>query len=282
MGPVNTRSVLILFLANILAGPAYAATDLAAYQRCVSAVQEGATAVGNALMECEGPAKEGIPGAQYALGALLVNRAGAGDVEQGMKWLESAVAAGSPPAAFHLATVYLQKADAESVARGRQLFRSAACAGYPPARSALRESGASVESLACRPAADTDFTGDWVAELKWQKTEPIGEGGQALKLSIGGGVVRVHMKAGDAWVEVKEGKFSMSQLEQTLTISANDSGWDFDGKWIETWTIQLLRTGADSATVSFLRTVNNPHVPPRLSWRTFSTLAEGQARRTAK
>jgi hypothetical protein len=273
---------MIVLLANFIANRAHAATDPAAYQRCVSAVQEGAAGVAKALSECDGPAKEGIPGAQYAMGALLVNRAGTGDVEQGVKWLESAVAAGSPPAAFHLATVYLQKGDAESVARGRQLFRSAACAGYPPALSALREGGASVESLACQPAADTDFTGDWVAELKWQKTEPVGEGGQALKLSIGGGTVHVHMKAGDAWVEVKEGKFSMSQLDQTLTISAADSGWDFDGKWIESWTIQLLRTGADSATVSFLRTVNNPHVPGRLSWRTFSTLAEGKARRTAK
>jgi hypothetical protein len=71
-------------------------------------------------------------------------------------------------------------------------------------------------------------------------------------------------------------------LKQSAAITAFDSGWDFDGEWIESWTIQLLRVGLDDARVSYLRTVNNPHMPAAISWRTFSSISEGSARRARK
>ena len=43
-----------------------------------------------------------------------------------------------------------------------------------------------------------------------------------------------------------------------------------------------MRIGADQASVAYLRTVNNPNLPSRLSWRTFSTFAECTAARTTK
>jgi hypothetical protein len=94
--------------------------------------------------------------------------------------------------------------------------------------------------------------------------------------------VQVFQKPASQWIEVKAGKFKMEKLNQTVSVTTLDTGWDFDGEWTEAWTLQLLRLGRDEARVSFLRTVNNPHMPSGISWRAFSSLSEGTARRTPK
>jgi TPR repeat protein len=248
----------------------------AAYGECTAAVQKSPE---EALTKCEAPARAGVVGAQYILGALLVNRGAPDDLAKGREWLEKAVAAGSPAAAFHLASLLVQDKNDSAVQRARQLFKTSACAGYPEAVDAVRAAGSSIEQLACTPAADADFSGDWSVSLKWDKTGPAGAGTESYRIAIARNEAHVSMLIDGKWQEVKAGKFTVSQHDRTLTVAVMDSGWDFDGKWIESWTIQLMRTGNDDAAVAYLRTVNNPYLPARLKWRTFSTFAEGAAHR---
>jgi len=79
---------------------------------------------------------------------------------------------------------------------------------------------------------------------------------------------------------VKPGKFTVSQLDETVVVSVLDSGSDFDGKWIETWSITFLRLTEKEAVVNYIRTVNNRDMPSTFSWRTFTTVAEGRMKRT--
>lgn len=247
-------------------------TDL--YNKCQEAVRRNA--VDDAVRLCSGPATQGIPGAQYGLGVLLVNRGNAGDLETGLGWLEKAHAAGNPAAAFALYMIYTQRHMEEAARRAQDLFQEAACAGYPAAVSALMKHSPAIQ---CPEKAG--FAGDWLAEMKWVKTDLPTQGTMTLKISIGSdNAVRVFIKPSGDWVEAKPGKFTVSVLDQTAIVSALDSGWDFEGKWIESWSIQLLRTGRDSATASFFRTVNNVHIPVTIPWRTFSVLAEGSAQAT--
>ncbi|MEO8380273.1 MAG: hypothetical protein ABI779_11470 [Acidobacteriota bacterium] len=270
--------VTVIALVHILAAETVAAAPAidysVAYGECTNAVRQSPE---EALAKCEGPARAGIVGAQYVMGAVLVNR---GDIAQGTEWLEKAVAAGSPPAAFSLASFLLQQKEPSAVTRGRELFKSAACAGYPEAIKALEEAGSSFVALRCPPIAETDFSGEWSIRLKWDKASPAGAATESYRVSIAGNEVHVSVLIADKWQEVKPGKFGLSQNDRSLTVAATDSGWDFDGKWIESWTLQLMRTSADDATVAYLRTVNNPYLPPQLKWKTFATFAGGTAHRT--
>lgn len=251
------------------------------YHECTTAFQRSRADIAPVLAKCEEPANQGVPGAQYALGALLVNRATGDDVAVGISWLEKASANGSIPAAYHLATVLVESTEQAVAARGRELFKSAACAGYPQAVRDLKDAGVSILSLGCSASSATEFSGDWIVSLKWDRSSASSDPTESYKLSIRGGRVNVFVKSGDEWVEAKAGKFSLSQLDQSATVAVTDSGWDFDGKWIESWTLQLMRLTADEAAVAYLRTVNNPQLPTHLSWRTFANFAEGKARRVA-
>jgi hypothetical protein len=213
------------------------------------------------------------------MGVLLTNRNGKGDEAKGIEWLEKAVSAGHPAAAHDLALVLLGREDEASATRGKKLLALAVCAGYPEAVQAWEAAGGSKESLSCAPTPETDFSGEWSVSLKWDKAAAPME---SYRISIKAGVARVSMQIGDQWEEVKPGKFAVAQIDQSLTVSMSDSGWDYDGKWIESWTIQLMRTGPDEASVAYLRTVNNPYLPARFAWRTFSNFAAGTALRTSQ
>jgi hypothetical protein len=65
-------------------------------------------------------------------------------------------------------------------------------------------------------------------------------------------------------------------------ISTLDSGWDLDGKWVETWTIQLLRLSDQEAVINFVRTVNNLHIPAASTLKVMTSMAEGKAIRSSK
>jgi hypothetical protein len=278
------NTVAVVFVASVLSStsstvPTVPTVDYStAYQACTEALNRQPEDIADVLAKCEEPANGGVPGAEYAVGAMLVARNSGNDMTRGVEWLEKAVAAGSPPAAYHLAGVLVSKKTEESITRGRELFKYAVCAGYPPALSELEREGVSKASISCAPDTDTDFTGEWIVSLRWDKKAPA-VSTESYRVSIAGGTARVSMKIGGAWTEVKPGKFSLAQQEQSLTVSTMDSGWDSDGKWIESWNIQFMRTGADEATVAFLRTVNNPYLPPRFGWRTFSNFVEGTAHR---
>jgi hypothetical protein len=256
--------------------------DLSTYHKCVVAATNEARTADEIIKACTESAEAGIPGAQYALGVGLLSRGQAGDRTRGLQWLEKTSATGHPAAALVLGSLLAQEESPASVERGRGFLQKAVCSGYPPAVSAFAQHGVSPDKLGCVRSADEDFSGEWLADLKWVKIEPFQAGGPQLKMVFEGNNVRVFMKSDSDWSEVKAGKFNVTHLEQSISVSALDSDWDFDGKWIESWTIQILRTGADEARVSFLRTVNNPHVPPELTFRTFSTLAEGKAKRSPR
>jgi hypothetical protein len=273
-------ALAFMFAARLLASTASTDTPpidySAAYGECTNAMH---ASVAEALAKCEQPALAGVPGAQYAMGALLTNRNSGEDMTRGIEWLEKAVAAGSPPAAYHLATLLAESKDEASISRGRELFKIAVCAGYPAALSALAKAGGSTDTMSCASSPEIDFSGDWSISLKWDKAAPAGATTESYRVSINAGRVSVYIQVNGKWVEVKPGRFTFAQQDQTVTVAATDTGWDFDGKWIESWTIQLMRTGTDQASVAYLRTVNNPFLPARFKWRTFATFAEGSARR---
>jgi len=282
---MNLRfAALVAFVLNaaslFAAEKAVKPDDLTKYHECTAAATKEETTADQMIEACRQPAEAGIPGAQYAYGVGLLGRNQAGDRTAGIDWLEKATASGNPAAAFVLAGVLLQEESPASQERGRSLVRQVVCSGYPPAVSAFAAQGVTADKIRCSPAPDEDFTGEWIADLKWVKVEPVGEGGPQLKLIFSKDSVQVFMKSGSDWVEVKPGLFKITHIAQSINVSAMESNWDFDGKWIESWTILMLRTEADKATLSFLRTVNNPHVPADLGWRTFSTLAEGNAIRS--
>lgn len=282
---LRTSALLLAFLnvVPILAvDAAVKPVELAAYQRCFALGLKEDSSVADILAACRASADAGVPGAQYIVGATLFSRNEAGDRTAAMELLEKATASGNPAAAFGFAGLLLQEQSAPSTERASALLRQSICAGYPPAIEVLQKQGLSPDQLKCEPAADADFTGEWVADLKWVKAEPVGETMPQLKLLFKDNDVQVFMKIGEGWQEIKPGRFKLTHAEQSITVSVIDTGWDFDGKWIEAMTIHLLRTGMDEASMSYLRTVNNAHVPNTFTWRAFSTIAEGKAHRKAK
>ena len=266
-----TRVLIVVLVLSPVLSAQNSKYDVEAFNKCQEAVRRND--VDQAVRTCTEPANQGIPGAQYGLGVLLVNQRDAGQFQVGLRWLEKAHTAGNPAAAFALYTIYSQRHTDEAGRRAHDLFQEAACAGYPAAVSALMRQSSEVQ---CPPK--TDFTGEWLAEMKWVKTDVPTQGTITLKIAVASdNTARVFTKTSSGWTEVKPGRFKLSVLDQTAVVSALDSGWDFEGKWIESWSLQLLRSGSDSATASFFRTVNNVHIPSPVPWRTFSVLAEGSA-----
>ncbi|MDP9192628.1 MAG: hypothetical protein M3P06_13090 [Acidobacteriota bacterium] len=266
---------------NLFAQP-ISDSDVKAYTDCVAAATQDDGAPAKVISVCLSPAKAGIPGAQYALGVSLVGRNEAGDYTAGVDWLEKSAAAGNPAAAFVLASILLKQDAPASVARGRDFLKMSVCAGYPYALQALGQGGVSRDKVGCPPVPEEDFSGEWIADLKWLKTGVASPETPTyqLKITVAGDAARVFTKLDTEWKEVKPGRFRIETHKQSATVTAVDLGFDFDGEWIESWTIQLLRLGVDEAHVAYLRTVNNPHMPRGFSWRAFSSFSEGTARKT--
>jgi hypothetical protein len=280
------RFLLILTIVVTLPGAAHVLTDaeVKAYRDCVTAATDPNATSGKAVEMCLAPAKVGVPGAQYALGAALLDRDEAGDRTTGIEWLEKSAASGNPAAAFRLAGALLEEESPASQARARDLFKAAACAGYPYALDALQQDGVTRESIGCPPVPEEDFAGEWIADLESVTPGAIGADASKyeLKIVIANDSPRVFAKFDNVWDEVKPGRFEVHKHGQTATVAAVDKGWDFDGEWIESWTIQLLRTGRDEAHVAYLRTVNNVYLPRTFPWRAGSVFYKGNARRTSK
>ena len=252
--------------------------DVKRYQECVVAATKDDITLAAVVAACVAPAEAGIPGAQYLLGITLVSRDEAGDRSAGIDWLEKSAATGNPAAAFALAGFLLQQDAPASQTRGRDLLKSSVCTGYPHALQAFEQAGVTRDKIACPPVPEEDFRGEWIAELKVVNSGLAGDVDKhKFKIVLSDDEARVFTNGDSDWREVKPGRFKMERNKQSVTITAADSGWDFDGEWIESWTIQLLRTGVDDAHAVFLRTVNNPHMPRGFSWRAFSSFAEGTA-----
>lgn len=253
-------------------------TDVAAvYHECTDAVRRNAA--DEVIAKCERAALHNVPGAVYALGAFLANRGTPESVARGEEWLRKAVALGSTATAWHLATILADRPDEASVKHAQGLFQRAVCEGYPPALEALSKQGLRKDDARCTPNPYTDFSGEWIIRITSDNNTPSTAVADRYRIVVSTGAVRVYYEVNDRWVEAKAGKFAIAQNDEFATVSVMDSGWDLDGKWIESWTIQLMRLGMDEANVAFLRTVDNPDLPRDLSWRTFSRFAEGTASR---
>jgi hypothetical protein len=271
-----------LLLSSLGSVAAHAAENASAeaYSRCTSAVTKPGAKPSEGVEACLQSAQEGVPGAQYAMGALMINASGGKASPEAIAWLEKAVAQGHAGAAYVLGSVL--QTDVSQTKRARDLLRMSACGEYGAALAAMKKAGGTIEQLHCVPREDTDFTGEWSGTLKWTTVSPGASSGPELKVVLAAGDAHVFMKVQGEWLEVKPGKVHVTQLQQTAVLSAIDSGSDFDGVWIEAWDIHLLRLSADEAVLSYMRTVNNRDMPASLSWRTFTTAAEGHVRRTAK
>ena len=285
MNYVGTRA---LFLIVLLAAPAALhaqSRDVEErYERCYTLAMAENPNLEDAISACEVSAREGVPGAQHALGLLLFQKNEEQLTNDAIEWFEKAAANGHIEAAYVLASVYLQRPDEPSREKGAQLLRLSICSGYPPAESTLIEQRIRKEDVDCGLNPLFSFDGDWVGTLTWLKDLPgtKSDTDLELKVTFASGGAYVHVKEDASWSEVKPGSFKVSQLDETAIVSALDSSWDLDGKWIESWTIHLLRISESEATVSIVRTVNNPHLPASFGWRTFTTVAEGRMHRTPK
>ncbi len=274
-------SALVFVIALVLPCCAADSVSVDAYSRCAETLMT-AKNLEEAIDACKESASQGVPGAQFALGGLLMKTAHGAAYDEALQWLEKAVAQGHTGAAYLLAGALKTRNEPEQQQRVSELFNMAACRDYPAALEELKRAGLTKEELHCTARADTDFTGAWTGSLQWTKVSPGAGSGPELKVVLADGKASVFMKHDGAWNEVKPGKFQVKQLEQTLVISAIDSGSDFDGVWIEAWDIHLLRLDADTALLDFMRSVNNRDMPATMSWRTFTTAAEGRVRRAAK
>ena len=270
------RFLLILTLSTSL--PLFATSrklDLKEYTACTEATRTQELA--KVEKACRAMADRGIPMAQYSLGATMVNTNGFASKE-GMALLEKAAAQGHPPAKWLVALGLLQSDDEASKQRGAAALREVVCTGYPPALDALKQSSKSKADFDCTEDPLTNFDGTWMLKVHGS-TENYPKIDLDYRLEIAGDEAKVSVQEKDKWIDVKPGSFKVKRVDETLVLSAIDSGWDFDGKWIESLTFQLMRLDPDKAAASFTRAVNNPYMPADLEGRTFVVSATGTAER---
>ena len=142
--------------------------DMKAVAACQAFAMSDKGAPPEAETTCLEPATQGLPSAQYALGAILLSHQ---KVPEGLKWLEAAASSQHPPAAHLLAEVYLQSKDASLEARGRDLLQFAVCAGFPPALASERRSV--LGAIDCAAQASAPFDGSWTGQLNWPRQRPL-------------------------------------------------------------------------------------------------------------
>jgi len=218
-----------------------------------------------------------LPGAQYALAAILLAQSKSDPPPDAIEWLEKAVRTGHPPAAHLLAAIYLRSGQQDLQTRGRELLKFSVCSGYPPAQAMRSIIVSDNAQLDCTAFGPVSFNGTWSSSLKWVQQSPASGSAPELRLTLSNNEVKVYMHSGQEWIEVKAGKFEVRQADDSLVISALDSGWDLDGKWIESLTIHLLRLSDKEALINFVRTVNNLHMPAASTLKVLTSVAEGKA-----
>jgi len=247
-----------------------------AYGRCTDTYMKPNADPAAGVAACREAAEAGVPGAQYAMAGALLELAHGESSPEAVQWLERAVASGHAGASYLLARLI----GATDRQRANSLFRAAVCGESQAALADLQKHGVAFDRSSCPRRPLADFSGEWSGRLGYTKPIVESSGGPELKVVFNAGSARVYAKIGDAWMEVKPGKFTVSQLGETVVVSALDSGSDFDGKWIETWSLTFLRLTESESVVNYIRTVNNRDMPATFSWRTFTTIAEGRMKRT--
>ena len=165
--------------------------------------------------------------------------------------------------------------------RGRDFLEAAVCAEYPLALSALQTRWSKREDVACPPVPEEDFSGEWLADLKWVKSGVVAAETPSyqLKIVIKDAYRRYSLSStlrGRRW---KPGRFKLEKHEQSAMLTTTDIGWDFDANGLSHGRFSSCEPGLDEAQVAYLRVVNNPHMPRSFAWRAFLSFSEGRARR---
>jgi len=284
LGVVMNRIISASLLGLFVAAPSLLAQsiDLQAYGKCTGFATSDQPPPPEAVQLCQVPASQGLPGAQFALAAILLDQSKGAPAPEAIAWLEKAVKTGHPPAAHLLGAIYLRSATPELQARGRELLRFAICSGYPPAQQMRSVIAPDNAQLDCAGFGPFNFDGTWSSSMKWVQRSAASGDAPELRLTVSQKEAKVYMHSSQGWVEVKPGQFTVRQADDSMVISALDSGWDLDGKWVETWTIHLLRLSDKEALMNFVRTVNNLHMPPESTLKVFTSVAEGKAIRSSK
>lgn len=255
-------------------------TPIEAYAACVQIVTSDAPIPEGAAETCERARQVGLPSADYALALVLLHAGPPERHGEAISLLEGAVASGHPGAALTLGASYLRSEDAAVRQRGLDHLDFAYCSGHPQAREIVQGwKDGSVPS--CPESAALEMTGTWTASLAWATAQP-GEGSQPprLQVRLGGATAQVRIESDGKWIPVKDGSFTVTQLDGTAIVQSLDSGWDLDGEWVESWVVHLHRLDSARARMTLLRSVRNVHLPIDSEWKVFSNLAVGEATRT--
>jgi len=277
------RVISILSLALVSGAFAAGTVDpKAEYYRCTEAATNPKIDLKESIAACKGPAETGAPGAQYALGVLLLNTGNDEVVPEATALLEKAAASGHAAASYELAVLLARKKDPALRERTMRLLTASACGDYAQALEELKTIGVTKEQLRCPARSDADFSGQWIGKLHWTIVSKPNNTEFEMKVVIDGASVRVFAQGENGFFEVMPGKWQMTQLEQTTILTALNKGSDLDGVWIEAWDIHLLRLSADEAVINYIRAVDNRDMPASLSWKTFTVVAQGRARLTSK
>src|SRR5258707_355497 len=158
--------------------------DLQAYSKCTGFATGAQPPPPEAVQSCLVPASQGVPGAQYALAAILLAQSKGAPAPDAIAWLEKAVKTGHPPAAHLLGAIYLRSANQELQARGRELLRFAICSGFPTAQQMRSVIAPDNAQLDCAGFGTFNFDGTWSSSLKWVQQSTASGAAPELRLTI--------------------------------------------------------------------------------------------------
>jgi hypothetical protein len=272
----------LLAAAATLAGPARAQSPdlLAAYETCIEGMVAAGGAAADAIRACQGPAEAGITGAQFALGELLLREGPTRNPVAAFRWYRLAAERGNPAAQFALALM-LGNGIGAAADRDAALgyLGKAYCAGYPLALTTIVEQEIDPNPFGCEARQPPPLDGTWSGELAWvHASSPAGRwktDSLSFRLTIAGDAVTVEALQDGEWGEVKPGKFRLTRLKGNAVVFSLDDGWDFDGNWVEGWTINLAPVDEGTLAATWTRSVANLQTPESFDSRTFTAVAAG-------
>ena len=254
--------------------------DAKLYAQCLAYVQQDSVPE-KAVKRCQPLANSDHPGALYAYGLILWNTK-SGKAEEALTVLRKAAEQDHPPARYFLAKIYQANNVTQATPSLEDHARSAYCAGYPEAqefKTLLATAGSG--EVACEEVTRSRFDGPWTGDLSfWSAPQEKPADGEPFKFRLSilaDGTAKSQQWEGGTWVDLKT--LRAQEVDGILTLQSTEAGWDFDGKWVEHWSIQMLRIDDSRARVHWTRTVSNLHLPTDNPDKSFVMAAGGEFRR---
>ncbi len=252
-------------------------TTLKNYRQCIETVHQ-AEEFTKVPAECLQAGKAGVPGAQYLVGDILLSLDAEKNAEQAAEWFSKAAATGHPPAMFNLSLMHFHGVGVkQDQGLAWSNLRAAVCSGLP---SAVRFAADSKPDIQCPQDGKVNaLDGVWeghVSIISSPDSEDLPSLEFGCRLSFDGDEVRVYMRsAQDLWQKVKPGTFSVAGIGPNAVLHSVSDGWDYDGRWIETWAFSLTKKSQKEMAVVWVRQVNNLHLPPSDIAAVFTAVGEG-------